>query len=190
MHPVTCVLLSLLSYVLTCDNPHHAHNHVHITSPPSKINFTALLVPFDLPQVTLTQGSIEYEGQELNKQYIHMIDLDRLLYTTYVTAGIHPFLMQFIPIGLKTSAEPLGGWESPDHPLRGNFIGIFITALAKSYASTHDPDMKSRVCYFLTFYIDNCSAITLFNKSKNVKIQLVLDMCWHFLQRSLITWKR
>lgn len=161
---IIVVVIIYMTQVFACNNLHHGHNYIHIPSPNAKINFTALLVPFDLSQVLLTEGSIEYEGQELNKQYIRMIDLDHLLYTTYMTAGI------------KTTAEPLGGWESPEHPLRGNFIRIFITALAKSYSTSHDPDMKNRCDYIV-------------KQIKNVKMRLVLDMSWLSQRHFLTIWK-
>ncbi len=134
MQSIVCSLILLVGLTFTCTNPHHNHNELQIPrARPAYINFTSLWEPFDLSQVTLTKGSIQYQGQELNKEYIRMIDLDRLLYSFYKTAGLVP------------PKETYGGWESPDSTLRGNFIGMFVTAVAKSYASTQDLEMKAKV---------------------------------------------
>jgi DUF1680 family protein len=54
------------------------------------------------------------------------VDLDRLLYNFRVNVGI------------ATSAQPCGGWESPTTELRGHSVGHLLSALAQAYASTRN----------------------------------------------------
>ena len=56
--------------------------------------------PFRLSQVRLTDGYSK-QTQEANRRYLHALDADRLLHSFRVTAG------------LPSTANPLGGWESP-----------------------------------------------------------------------------
>lgn len=86
---------------------------------------------FDLRDVRLLDGPFKH-AQELDKQYLLSLDPQRLLHTFRLNAG------------LSTSAEPLGGWETPDGELRGHFTGHYLTACALMYASTGDTALKAR----------------------------------------------
>ena len=72
------------------------------------------------------------DAQEMNRQYLHDLSLDRLLHTFRVNAG------------LNSTAEPLGGWEKPDCELRGHFIGHYLSACGLMYAATGDEQLKSK----------------------------------------------
>jgi hypothetical protein len=87
---------------------------------------------FDLRDVRLLDGPFQ-RAQELDKQYLLSLDPDRLLHTFRLNAG------------LPSSAEPLGGWETPDCELRGHFAGHYLTACALMYASTGDAALKAKV---------------------------------------------
>ncbi len=87
--------------------------------------------PFALQQVRLLDGPIK-EAAERNQAFLRGMDLDRLLHTFRLTAGI------------PTSAEPLGGWEAPTIELRGHFTGHFLSACALMYASAGDAVLKAK----------------------------------------------
>lgn len=73
---------------------------------------------FDLNQVRLLDG-VFARRQLLVREYLIHFDMDRLLHTFKLQAG------------LESQAEALGGWESPECTLRGHFVGHFLSACAK-----------------------------------------------------------
>ena len=56
--------------------------------------------------------------KELVRQYLNVLDVDRLMHTFKRNAGI------------ASDAEPLGGWESPEWGLRGHFVGQLLLCMA------------------------------------------------------------
>src|SRR5262245_7896347 len=56
--------------------------------------------------------------------YLTFVDPDRLLHTFRLN------------VGLSSSAQPVGGWETPTTELRGHSTGHLLTALAQSFANT------------------------------------------------------
>ena len=87
---------------------------------------------FPLSDVRLLDGPFR-EAMVRDQQFLLSLDLDRLLHTFRLNAG------------LPSSATPLGGWEAPDVELRGHSLGHFLTASALMYAATGDERFKSRV---------------------------------------------
>jgi DUF1680 family protein len=99
-----------------------------------------LVYPFAMTQVRVLGGSYK-DAQDWNLGYLHRLDADRLVRNFQVNAG------------LPSSAKPLGGWEQ-DTPgrageLRGHFTGHYLSAAALMYASTGDPQMKSKGDYMV-----------------------------------------
>ncbi|MBN2136318.1 MAG: glycoside hydrolase family 127 protein [Sedimentisphaerales bacterium] len=94
-----------------------------------KIEFKAR--PFSLKQVRLLDGPFK-ENMERTRKYLHELDSDRLLHTFRLNAG------------LPSSAEPLGGWESPSVEVRGHIMGHYLSACAMMYASTSDEKLKAK----------------------------------------------
>jgi hypothetical protein len=86
---------------------------------------------FPLGDVRLLDGPFR-DAMLRDEQYLLSLDLDRLLHTFRLNAG------------LPTSAVPLGGWEAPDVELRGHSLGHFLTASALMYAATGDARFKAR----------------------------------------------
>lgn len=86
---------------------------------------------FDLEDVRLLPGPFLH-AMELDQKYLLALDVDRLLHTFRLNAG------------LPTSARPLGGWEEPKVELRGHFTGHYLSACALMYASTGDERFKSK----------------------------------------------
>ena len=102
--------------------------------PPLSPRLAAPLVveAFPLPQIRLLDGPFR-QAQERDKAYLLSLDVDRLLHTFRLNAG------------LPTDAQPLGGWEEPDGELRGHFAGHYLTACSLMYAATGDARFKTRV---------------------------------------------
>ena len=71
-------------------------------------------------------------AQTANAGYLRRIDLDRLLHTFRLNAG------------LPSSAKPLGGWEAPDCELRGHFAGHYLSGLALMHAATGEDEYGDR----------------------------------------------
>jgi DUF1680 family protein len=87
--------------------------------------------PFDLADVRLLDGPFRH-AMDLDRQYLLSLDVDRLLHTFRLTAG------------LPSSAQPLGGWEEPKSEVRGHFTGHYLSACALMYASTGDERLRDK----------------------------------------------
>lgn len=68
---------------------------------------------FNLDQVKLTDKYFAHR-RELVKKYISEFDINRLMHTFKINAGI------------PSNATPLGGWEDVECGLRGHFTGHFL----------------------------------------------------------------
>ncbi len=91
----------------------------------------AKLQPFPMTDVRLLDGPFK-TGQDINREFLYSLDIDRLLRNFRVTAG------------LPAPGEPLTGWEAPDCEVRGHFFGHYLSALAIMYASTGDEGLRER----------------------------------------------
>lgn len=101
------------------------------------ISFSALaqMQPFKLQEVRITDGPFK-NAQDVDMQYILELEPDRLL---------APYL---IDAGLPTKQDRYGNWESIG--LDGHIAGHYLSALAMLYASTDEPELKSRLEYMLS----------------------------------------
>nr|WP_326104533.1 beta-L-arabinofuranosidase domain-containing protein [Paenibacillus favisporus] len=95
------------------------------------IEVTGLFTNFRLDEVRLTDSSFAFRRQ-LVKKYIVEFDMNRLLHTFKMNAG------------LPSYAEPLGGWESEDCGLRGHFVGHYLSACSKFAFADQDDGLKSK----------------------------------------------
>ncbi|MDH4241427.1 MAG: glycoside hydrolase family 127 protein, partial [Phycisphaerae bacterium] len=86
---------------------------------------------FRLQDVRLLEGPFKH-AMELDQRYLLSLDVDRLLHTFRLNAG------------LPSSAKPLGGWEEPKGELRGHSVGHYMSACAMMYASTGDERLKEK----------------------------------------------
>ncbi|MGO8926201.1 MAG: beta-L-arabinofuranosidase domain-containing protein [Limisphaerales bacterium] len=87
--------------------------------------------PFPLSDVRLLDGPFKH-AQDLDQHYLLSLDVDRLLYSFRVNAG------------LPSTAKPYGGWEEPKSEVRGHFVGHYLSACALMYASTGDERLKEK----------------------------------------------
>ena len=86
--------------------------------------------PFPMKQVRLGNGPLK-AAMEADQRFLHALPPDRLLHNFRINAG------------LRSSAEPLGGWEAPDCELRGHYAGgHYLSAAALMYASAGDEELK------------------------------------------------
>ena len=92
---------------------------------------TPRLSPFALGAVTLDPGPLQ-EARDWNRAYMLRLPNDRLLHNFRATAG------------LRSTVEPLGGWEAPSAELRGHFVGHYLSACAMLYAATKDQQIKAK----------------------------------------------
>src|SRR5690348_4045058 len=88
--------------------------------------------PFPLTDVRLRGGPF-LDALNANLKYMNLLPPDRLLHMFRTNAG------------LPSTAEPLGGWESPKVELRGHLTGgHFLSASALMYSSTGDDSIKAK----------------------------------------------
>lgn len=82
--------------------------------------------PFPLNRVRLLDGPF-LQARDRDRRYLISLPNDRLAHSFRLTAG------------LSSTAQPLGGWESPHSEIRGHFSGgHYLSACALLYASTGD----------------------------------------------------
>ena len=93
--------------------------------------------PFAMQDVRLSDGPFK-DLQEANHRYLLLLDADRLLHNHRVFAG------------LPSTAEPLGGCDTPQIDIRGHFTGHYLSACALMYASTGDEELKIKGAYIVS----------------------------------------
>nr|CAB3468421.1 unnamed protein product [Digitaria exilis] len=93
--------------------------------------------PF-LEEVSLHDVRLDLDGdavygraQRTNLEYLLMLDPDRLVWRFRSQSG------------LPTPGEPYGGWEALN--LTGHFVGHYLSATAKMWASTHDATLAGNM---------------------------------------------
>ena len=92
-----------------------------------EVPVTLNIKPFKLQDVRLESSSAFYQATQLNRQYLLMLEPDRLLYSFRQTANLS-----------TQGAQPYGGWISANSEVRGHFTGHFLSATAMMWASTGD----------------------------------------------------
>lgn len=132
----SCVFFLMISLVTapacTCNNK------LLIKSVPEVIAPVEYFAP---GEVKLSEGPL-FELQEEGKDYLLWLNPDSLLHFFRVEAG------------LPAKAEPYAGWESKDvwgvGPLRGGFMGYYISSLAMMYKTTGDKRLLKQLKYTLS----------------------------------------
>jgi len=92
---------------------------------------------FPLGAVTLLTGPFLANAGR-SHAYLNFVDPDRLLHTFRLN------------VGLSSSAQPCGGWETPTTELRGHSTGHLLTGLALAYASTGTASFKAKGDYIVS----------------------------------------
>uniref|UniRef100_A0ACD5WVE2 Uncharacterized protein n=1 Tax=Avena sativa TaxID=4498 RepID=A0ACD5WVE2_AVESA len=95
----------------------------------------AVLEEASLHDVRLDPGGDEVYGraQQTNLEYLLLLDVDRLVWSFRAQAG------------LPAPGAPYGGWEGADVELRGHFVGHYMSATAKMWASTHNGTLAGKM---------------------------------------------
>ncbi|XP_074293874.1 uncharacterized protein LOC141621055 [Silene latifolia] len=96
-------------------------------------NLPRFLKEVSLHDVRLDPNSLYGQKQQANLEYLLMFNVDWLVFTFRNNSGL-PF-----------PGRPYGGWEAPDFPLRGHFVGHYLSASAKMWASTHNEDLRQKM---------------------------------------------
>ncbi|KQJ93851.1 uncharacterized protein LOC100841742 isoform X3 [Brachypodium distachyon] len=86
-----------------------------------------------LHDVRLQPGTVYWQAQQTNLEYLLLLDADRLVWSFRTQAG------------LPATGTPYGGWEGPSVELRGHFVGHYLTAAAKMWASTHNDTLRTKM---------------------------------------------
>jgi DUF1680 family protein len=93
---------------------------------------------FPLSDIRLTAGPLKAQ-QEQNRNYLLMLEPDRLLSRFRQEAG------------LKPKAEAYNGWESPKFwlDLAGHILGFYMAGASMTYEATGDEELKRRLLYIV-----------------------------------------
>ncbi|XP_078154338.1 uncharacterized protein LOC144549468 isoform X2 [Carex rostrata] len=86
-----------------------------------------------LHDVQLATDSVYGRAQQTNLEYLLLLDVDRLVWNFRKQAG------------LASPGTPYGGWEGADVELRGHFVGHYMSATAKAWASTHNETLFTKM---------------------------------------------
>lgn len=86
-----------------------------------------------LSDVRLDPESFHGQAQQTNLEYLLLLDVDSLVWSFRRTAG------------LPTVGQAYGGWEAPTQELRGHFVGHYLSASARMWASTGNDTLKEKM---------------------------------------------
>jgi len=87
--------------------------------------------PFDYGEVKLKPGLFQ-QRFDVNRQYLYSLSNDSLLF---------PFRFEAL---LPTPGQPFGEWEAPTRRVRGHFFGHYLSACARTYATSGDEEIKAK----------------------------------------------
>jgi len=93
----------------------------------------AKIEAFNYGEVQLLPGLFK-ERFDTNRKYLISIPSDSLLYPFYKEAVVK----------VRAGSRPLGGWEAMAVDVRGHFMGHFLSASARIYATASDHDIKAK----------------------------------------------
>jgi len=97
--------------------------------------------PMSPGQVRLLPGVFQ-QRFDLNRRYLLSLRSENLLQNHYLEAGLW---------GPRTRPEDCHwGWESPTCQVRGQFLGHWLSAAARIYASTGDPELKGKADWIVS----------------------------------------
>ncbi|KAK1305915.1 hypothetical protein QJS10_CPA10g00146 [Acorus calamus] len=94
---------------------------------------TSFLKEVPLNNVRIDPGSFHGRAQQTNLEYLLMLDVDRLVWSFRNQSG------------LPTPGMIYEGWEGPTSELRGHFIGHYMSATAKMWASTNNDTVYEKM---------------------------------------------
>ena len=97
---------------------------------------TEKVYAFDLGAVRLEEGTL-LEKQRENENYLKSLNVDKLLYFYYRTAGLQ----------VRNNVLPYGGWEAGNTggSVAGHTLGHYLSAISMLYAETEDEWYRNTV---------------------------------------------
>jgi DUF1680 family protein len=98
-----------------------------------KPKITPKIEAFSYGEVKLLPGLFK-DRFDINRKYLISLPNESLLYPFYKEAVVK------VPAGSK----PLGGWEAMSVDVRGHFMGHFLSACARIYATAGDNEIKAK----------------------------------------------
>ena len=105
------------------------------------MNVEQTFKPIPPGQVTLLPGEFQRRFS-LNRRYLMSLRSESLLQNHYIEAGLW---------GPRLKPEQCHwGWESPTCQLRGHFLGHWLSAAARIYASTGDAEVKGKADWIVS----------------------------------------
>jgi uncharacterized protein len=123
------LILALYCFTSTDVFPQYIGQYSSIQNVKPQIQVKAY--SFNLQDVKLLDSRFK-ENMERDGKWLLSIDINRLLHSWYVNAG------------METRAKPYGGWEGLDVELRGHTLGHVLSGLALMYASTGNDAFKAK----------------------------------------------
>jgi len=106
--------------------------------------------PFPLDCVALLPGLFP-DRFSLNRRYVMSLNDEALLQNHYAEAGmINRCLRATTHEETDTGDDLHWGWESPTCQIRGQFLGHWLSAAAKIYASTRDEQAKTKADHIIS----------------------------------------
>ncbi len=96
------------------------------------------------PDAVALKPSLFRERFELNRRYVASLTAENLLHSHYMEAGL------WQPTAKPHDFEHIHmGWEAPTSQVRGMFVGHWLSAAARIWATTGDPELKGRIDFIL-----------------------------------------
>jgi len=109
----------------------------------------SLLQPFALDKVKL-HWSVFLGRFNANRNYVMSLKNENLLQNYELEAGLRGGMFRCTSCGATDMGDGWHwGWESPTNQLRGHFPGHWLSAAARIYAITGEPEVKLRVDRFV-----------------------------------------
>lgn len=100
--------------------------------------------PFPLKDVMLLPSMFQHRFK-LNRKYMLSLENEKLLQNYYLEAGLVQASFRASLMGKPDRGDDWHwGWESPTCQLRGHFLGHWLSAAARIWASTGDAEIKSK----------------------------------------------
>ena len=107
--------------------------------------------PLSPGAVTLLPG-VFHQRSNLNRAYVASLRSDNLLQNYYFEAGLGPpGKLRNTTHGDPGTGDDLHwGWETPTSLVRGHFLGHWLSAAARIYASTGDAELKVKADFIVS----------------------------------------
>ncbi len=104
--------------------------------------------PLKNSRIMLLPGMMK-KRYEVNQRYMLSLDSRNILQNHYLEAGL------WSPLSKPENIH--WGWESPTSPVRGEFLGTWLSAAAHIVASTGNPEIKGKAD-FIVAEVARCQA--------------------------------